>query len=115
MQGERYQGEPRGSRIGSSSCGGWWDGEHILPAGWVDHGRALTIPSFDQYGAHWWLALHDPGIFTANGFNGQYIVVVPDRDLVLVRLGVSNPDQRGNVIRGLREVVESFPQRDGGR
>jgi CubicO group peptidase (beta-lactamase class C family) len=86
------------------------EGRRVLPAGWVDHARRLTPQSDGWYGAHWWLALHDPAIFTATGFNGQYIVVVPERDLVLVRLGVSSPLQRPNVIRDLREIVESFPR-----
>jgi CubicO group peptidase (beta-lactamase class C family) len=93
---------------------GVWDGRRLLPEGWVDHARSETPPSDGQYGAHWWLALHDPGIFNASGFNGQYVVVVPDRDLVLVRLGVSGPEQRPNVVRDLREVVESFPRLAGG-
>ena len=90
---------------------GVWSGQRILPEGWVDEARTNTPPSQGEYGAHWWLALHDPGIFNASGFNGQYIVVVPDRDLVLVRLGVSVPEQRVNVVGDLREIVEAFPRR----
>jgi hypothetical protein len=40
-------------------------------------------------------------------------VVDPRRDLVMVRLGLSSPDQRLHVIRDLREVAESFPRVDG--
>ena len=89
---------------------GVWDGRRVLPPGWVDHARRETPQSAGWYGAHWWLALHDPGIFTATGFNGQYVAVAPARDLVLVRLGISSPLQRPNVIRDLREIVESFPR-----
>ena len=88
---------------------GIWDGERVLPEGWVDHGRTETPASFGQYGAHWWLARDGTGIFSANGLNGQYTVVVPSRDLVLVRLGISSPDQRVHVVHGLKEIVESFP------
>lgn len=88
---------------------GVWDGKRVLPAGWVDHARTPTAASFGQYGAHWWLALDGTRIFTANGFQGQYIVVDPERDLVLVRLGVSTPAQRPAVVRGLRSIVDAFP------
>jgi len=88
---------------------GVWDGQRILPAGWVDAARTLTPTSSGWYGAHWWHALHDPGIFHAAGFNGQYIACDPSRDLVIVRLGVSNPEQRIDVMHGLRQAVESFP------
>ena len=70
---------------------GIWDGARLLPRGWVDHARRETPASIGRYGAHWWLALDGSGIFTANGFQGQYIVVDPARDLVVVRLGVSTP------------------------
>lgn len=88
---------------------GIWAGRRILPEGWVDHARTPTPASDGQYGAHWWLAGHDPGIFAANGFNGQYVVVVPERDLVVVRLGVSTPEQRVPIVLGLRRLIEAFP------
>jgi len=88
---------------------GVWEGERLLPAGWVDHARSLAIPSFDQYGAHWWLARDGSGIFHAAGFRGQYIAVVPTRDLVVVRLGKSEDAQRPAVLHLLRDAVEAFP------
>jgi CubicO group peptidase (beta-lactamase class C family) len=88
---------------------GIWDGVRLLPRGWVDHARRETPASIGRYGAHWWLALDGSGIFTANGFQGQYIVIDPARDLVIVRLGVSTPLQRADVVRGLRSVVDAFP------
>jgi CubicO group peptidase (beta-lactamase class C family) len=66
---------------------GTWEGTRLLPAGWVEHARTETPASIGRYGAQWWLALAGSGIFTANGFQGQYIVVDPVRDLVVVRLG----------------------------
>jgi CubicO group peptidase (beta-lactamase class C family) len=88
---------------------GVWEDERLLPAGWVDHARTATPASKGEYGAHWWLALDGSGRFSANGYRGQYIVCDPARDLVLVRLGGSTPEQRGNVVRNLRQIVECFP------
>jgi CubicO group peptidase (beta-lactamase class C family) len=90
---------------------GVWEGSRLLPEGWVDHARTPTPASSGWYGAHWWLALDDSGRFSANGYEGQYIVVDPRRDLVLVRLGVSSIEQRAHVLRRLRDVVETFPTR----
>jgi CubicO group peptidase (beta-lactamase class C family) len=82
---------------------GVWDGERVLPEGWVDFGRTPgPAPNTDTYGAHWWLTpAHGPGqparalitdpaiadAFSAQGYEGQIIVVVPSKDLVMVRLG----------------------------
>ncbi len=88
---------------------GCWEGERLLPAGWVDYARTPTPASHGEYGAHWWLAQDGSGRFHASGYRGQYIVVDPARDLVVVRLGESTPEQRVNVLKFMREVVESFP------
>ncbi len=82
---------------------GVWDGTRVLPEGWVDFARAPGPASnADIYGAHWWLTPpHGTGrpmrslitdtsmadAFSAQGHEGQIIVVVPSKDLVLVRLG----------------------------
>ena len=89
---------------------GIWEGERLLPTGWVDHARTPTGPSGGEYGAHWWLALDGSGIFNTSGYRGQYIAVDPTRDLVIVRLGGSTPAQRANVIRSLAEIVRAFPE-----
>lgn len=88
---------------------GIWDGERLLPEGWVDHARTPTPASAGEYGAHWWLARDGSGRFSANGYRGQFTLCDPARDLVVVRLGGSTPEQRGNVLRNLLEIVESFP------
>ncbi len=89
---------------------GVWEGARVLPPGWVDYARTPTRTSpAAEYGAHWWLAQDGSGIFNASGYRGQYTVIDPSRDLVLVRLGASLPEQRGPVYLLLREVAQSFP------
>jgi CubicO group peptidase (beta-lactamase class C family) len=86
------------------------EGARVLPPGWVDHARTPTPASAGEYGAHWWLALDGSGRFSANGYRGQYVVVDPARDLVVVRLGASSPEQRVHVVHFLKAVVECFPE-----
>jgi len=80
---------------------GVWQGERILPAGW---GAYVSTPAPDQpdarrggratpgYGAQWWLfnerfpAIPDDA-FAAMGNRGQYLMVIPSRDLLIVRRG----------------------------
>jgi CubicO group peptidase (beta-lactamase class C family) len=66
---------------------GVWDGRRILPAGWVDYARTPTYADATQaYGAHWWLMPGKPW-FMASGYDGQRILVAPERDALIVRCG----------------------------
>lgn len=118
-----------GTFIGSSFCfatardfarfgllylrGGVWDGRQILPEGWVDYARTPTWqqedPAIDsRYGAHWWLDIAGEGSFSANGYDGQYTVCVPDLDMVLVRHGATPLDKKDALKRWVGQVVECF-------
>lgn len=93
-------------------CDGMWDGVRILPEGWVDHARKQHV--LDEltglgYGAHWWTLPGERNSLVAAGYEGQYIMVIPDRDLVVVRLGKTVAELRNDVVAELREVIEQFP------
>lgn len=90
---------------------GAWDGTRLLPVGWVEHARRPTPASAGVYGAHWWLDVGGPDTFCAKGYEGQYALVVPERDLVIVRLGRSSEPQRVHVEAALREMRASFAPR----
>jgi CubicO group peptidase (beta-lactamase class C family) len=90
---------------------GVWDGDRVLPEGWVDVGRTLTAvdPTDDtRHGAHWWLWDDPWGTFVAVGYEGQYIAVVPGLDLVLVRLGRTPADLRPRLVAELRRLIAAF-------
>ena len=47
----------------------------------------------NYYSNGWWTArVFEKNIFYARGFRGQYVVVLPDLDLVFVRLGMFEDD-----------------------
>jgi CubicO group peptidase (beta-lactamase class C family) len=89
---------------------GVWDGRRILPEGWVDDARTPTSPDGEghYYGHQWWVAGDERGQFSANGYEGQRIVVVPALDLVVVRLGKSPVEHAPALADWLREVIASF-------
>ncbi len=78
---------------------GVWEGKQILPKGWVDFIRTpVKAKDAEAYGAHWWLSPSDKSgllkngpydSFEAQGHDGQVIAVIPSKDLVIVRLGLS--------------------------
>ena len=101
------------------------EGRRLLPESWV---RQSTTPTLRTgYGAGWWtnrqrgpvpgwgvpwgLASAPADTFFARGFMGQFVVVIPSRRVVLVRLSVSH--QRGDDIeetdRIVREVLAALP------
>jgi CubicO group peptidase (beta-lactamase class C family) len=70
--------------------GGRWDGQQLLPAGWVTEATTAQVPvdyppPMEGYGYQWWITTADghPAA-VAWGLGGQLIEVVPDLDLVVV-------------------------------
>lgn len=92
---------------------GMWDGERLLPEGWVDHARTLQATDDEGagYGAHWWLWKPNESAFHASGYETQRILVDPARDLVLVRLGKTPQAKAPAVDAWLEQVRQTFPMR----
>jgi CubicO group peptidase (beta-lactamase class C family) len=63
---------------------GLWDGEQVVPAAWVEASTRKHISATlqDGYGYQWWVDGAD--VYMALGYSGQYIVVVPKKDMVVV-------------------------------
>jgi CubicO group peptidase (beta-lactamase class C family) len=82
---------------------GVWNGERILPEGWVKYTTTpATATESGEYGAQWWLNAGakdnaanrlypdlPTDTFLADGFEGQFVFVIPSKKLVVVRLGLS--------------------------
>jgi len=87
---------------------GVWDGERILPAGWVDYARAPTPQSDGIYGAHFWIIPGSLGLFYCSGAFGQRILISPKLDLVIVRLGNTAAHSGGSVVRYCKDLIDLF-------
>ena len=87
---------------------GVWDGTRILPEGWVDYSRTPSPQSDGLYGAHFWVIPGSLGTFQCDGAQGQRIVIVPKLDLVIVRLGQTEPHNVATVVRYCKELVDAF-------
>ena len=71
---------------------GVWDGERILPEGWVDYSRT-PASSNPAYGAQWWIMGTGPtAVFSAQGLFGQQIIMSPALDLVVVTTSTQGGD-----------------------
>ena len=76
------------------SNNGVWDGERILPQGWVDQtmSPAIKDPGWEaHYGYQWWLLPYEDGgqqwAWTGLGYGGQRLLVIPEYDLIAVFTG----------------------------
>lgn len=89
---------------------GNWKGTQILEESWVDYTTAPAAGSEGEYGAHFWLNAGGvypnapKDLYSANGFQGQYVFIIPSKNLVVVRFGLKeHPDFNLNVF--LEEVT----------
>lgn len=65
--------------------GGRWDGAQVVPEAWIDRGRTPTQAGCD-YGSGLRLGRFGSTSYSAEGFLGQNVVMVPEEDLVVVVL-----------------------------
>lgn len=111
---------------------GVWEGERILPAGWVDYTRTpAPAAKYKHYGALFWLnagAREFPNItpeqkgernnppfprlpedaYFAMGNDGQVIAIIPSRELVVARLGLSRSDKVWDIEGLIADVLASI-------
>ena len=96
-------------------------GAQLVPTSWIEF---MTTPSprAPDYGAQIWLnrgsnadrdvlfASKGPAsAFSMVGHLGQYIVVAPDRNLTVVRLGKTDDVERDPVIAAIGDIVALYP------
>ena len=77
--------------------GGLWNNNQLISADYV---QKSIIPQFENgqdYGYGWWLGSHmGKRYYSMRGHNGQYTIVFPDEDVIVVRLGRAQlPDLPG--------------------
>lgn len=89
--------------------------KRILPEGWRDYVSAPTGPQptgAQGYGATFWLMNRSEGIpadtISANGNRGQYVVIVPSRNIVIVRRGEDPTGKRFDPIAFTRDVLAAL-------
>jgi CubicO group peptidase (beta-lactamase class C family) len=110
---------------------GVWEGERILPEGWVDYTRTPAPASkYKHYGALFWLNAGADDFKTSSvtktnrnvppfprlpsdayfafGHDGKRIVIIPSRNLVVVRLGLSRSNETWDYEGFLVDILSSF-------
>lgn len=97
-------------------------GRRIVSQNWVDFVRT-PAPTNAQYGGHFWLNRGTPpedqvalfpsqgpaDAYAAVGHLGQYVIIVPSKNMVIVRLGRTWDPALGPVRVALGRLVNSIP------
>ncbi len=97
--------------------GGTWDGERLISEAWIDFVRtpapAAAVRGND-YGGQFWLVPDDRNdvpkdAYSTAGNRGQYVIIIPSLDLVIVRRGLdfSRPHMQEWDIAAA--ILDAFP------
>jgi CubicO group peptidase (beta-lactamase class C family) len=105
---------------------GMWQGKRLLPEGWVAESLKPEPHAPDaRYAAQIWLKLDEAAdskspdlgepplpedTYYMLGHDGQIVAIVPSRDLVIVRLGLTR-DSAWDPALDLAPIVQAFPPR----
>jgi len=95
---------------------GMWSGDRIISEKWIDFVRApapATAQRGNEYGGHWWLVPDDrtdvpKDAYSTAGNRGQFTIVVPSHNLVIVRRGLDYGRQGFNRWDLTREVLKAI-------
>ena len=94
---------------------GNWFGEQILSKEWIQFATSPS-PANAQYGAQIWLNTEQkkwPALpadtYAFVGFEGQYVIIVPQHDLVVTRLGATFETDRFALEALISGVISSLP------
>ena len=96
--------------------GGVWNGERLISEEWIDFVRTpapATAESGNFYGGQFWLVPDGrtdvpKNAYATSGNRGQYVVIVPTHDLVIVRRGLDYGRQGFDRWDMTREVLKAF-------
>ena len=95
---------------------GVWNGERLLSEEWIQFVRTPAPSTAERgnfYGGQWWLVPDDrtdvpKDAYSTAGNRGQYVIVVPSHDLVIVRRGLDYGRQGFDRWDLVREVLRAF-------
>lgn len=90
--------------------GGVWNGKQLIPADFVAQSIVPRFTDGQEYGYGFWLSNHrDKEIFVMRGILGQYVITIPEDNLIIVRLG----HQRGAFVDNAPFTQDFYDYIDG--
>ncbi|MFT5451665.1 MAG: CubicO group peptidase (beta-lactamase class C family) [Enterobacterales bacterium] len=101
---------------------GQWGAQQILPQYWVKYITTATkTHPLNEYGAQFWLNQNPdtkeidrtwPTVpddaFYMGGYQGQYVVVIPSKELIIVRFGFTKPGTDKGIERLISDTIAAL-------
>ncbi len=90
---------------------GNWAGKQLLTKAWVDYVQQEAKNSNGIYGAHFWLNKGNrfpdlpTDLYNMDGFHGQQVFIIPSKELVVVRLGLTYKQGDFDFNNWLKEII----------
>lgn len=86
---------------------GKWNGQSLVPAPYIDIATQASNKE-GNYGYQWWIeSNYSKPFYYMQGFSGQYVAVIPEMDLVIVRLGEQTVDGQSLKIY-VEEIIKMY-------
>ena len=97
---------------------GKWEDKQVVPEAWVDASIAPFVSVTEdrslEYGYKWWLVHYqykgkERVAFAGFGFGGQYPIVIPELDMVIVFTGwnILAEGPRMSALKGIKRILEA--------
>ncbi len=96
---------------------GNWNGTQIFNKSWADYVATPTKISKNEYGGHFWtntdgyLPDAPKDMYYADGYHGQRIFIIPSKELVIVRTGLtqkSRTDSYDIMNKLIKDILQAF-------
>lgn len=86
---------------------GKWNGKQLLDSAFIAKSITPRFTESPEYGYGWWLkSMGDKNFFMMRGHLGQYVIIEPEDNIIIVRLGHSKGD--GDAIATFTDDITAY-------
>jgi CubicO group peptidase (beta-lactamase class C family) len=87
---------------------GRWEDQQVIPKSWIEDSIIPYSQTYNEggYGYMWWI--HPSGSYYAEGYMGQFVVIIPELKLVVVNRVFSGTPSMGNLSLEIKDELKQF-------
>jgi CubicO group peptidase (beta-lactamase class C family) len=87
---------------------GTWQDQQVIPKNWIEDSITPYSKTFKDggYGYMWWI--HPNGAYYAEGYMGQFVIIIPDLNIVVVNQVFSGTPSMGTLPPEVKNELRQF-------